>query len=231
MQLHNSQFTTLRGNSQFAISHWLLALGLLLAGVGGAFLPWIWYESVALQLTGPGLAEFVKFLPAVRTGQVQIERLYFLWPLFVAMLALPLFAVNQTLRLPAWLRRLLRALVVPLALTGLSPVWTPAILMTPEFRLQTGLAGLAVGLAVVAPLGQRIPLRWLAALLLAGGLAALILPVWQFNLIQPGLAEAYHDPAALGWGWQLTAGGILLSLVTAVWAGLQGGQKTGRPES
>lgn len=200
------------------ISSWLLSLGLLLTGIGGAFLPWVWREGVALQLTAPGLAEFVKFLPEVRSGQVQIERLFFMLPLFLAMLALPLFATNQTLKLPMWLRWLMRLAVIPLALASLSPVWTPAILVSPEFRLQTLLAATAVGLAVIAPLFKRLPLRILIILLVVGDLAALTLPLWQFSLIQAGISEAYHQPISLGWGWWLTEGGIVLSVVGGVWS-------------
>ncbi len=200
------------------ISSWLLSLGLLLTGIGGAFLPWVWREGVALQLTAPGLAEFVKFLPEVRSGQVQIERLFFMLPLFLAMLALPLFATNQTLKLPIWLRWLMRLAVIPLALASLSPVWTPAILVSPEFRLQTLLAATAVGLAVIAPLFKRLPLRILIILLVVGDLAALTFPLWQFSLIQAGISEAYHQPISLGWGWWLTEGGIFMSVVGGVWS-------------
>ena len=205
-------------NSSFIISHWLLALGLLFTGVGGAFLPWIWRESVALQLTAPGLAEFVKFLPEIRTGQVEVERLFFLLPLFLAMLALPLFAINRQLRLPGWVRWVMRLIVIPLSLAALSPVWTPAILIAPEFRLQTALAIVAVGLAVIASLLKKIPLKLLVGLLVAGGLAALILPVWQFSLVQAAMVETYHQPVSLGWGWWLTVGGIVLTIVAGIWA-------------
>lgn len=191
---------------------WLLTLGLFLAGLGGAFLPWVWREPVALQLTAPGLAEFVKFLPQVRYNEVAGQRLFFLLPLFLAILALPLLSENPRLALPPWLRRLLRLAVVPLALAALSPVWTPAVLTAPEFRLQTLLAVGAVVLAAGGPLWRRLPLRPLLALLLTGGLAALVLPWWQFSLIQPGLAEAYNQPVALGWGWWLTVGGIVMSM-------------------
>jgi hypothetical protein len=191
----------------------------MLAGVGGAFLPWIWYESVALQLTAPGLAEFVKFLPEVRTGQLQLQRLYFLLPLFLAMLGLPLLTFNQALRLPVWLRWLLRVAVLPLALAALSPVWTPAILIAPEFRLQTLLAVFAVGLAVIAPLLKRLPFKVLGVFLVGGGLAALILPAWQFSLAQPSISEVYHDSVSLGWGWWFTAGGLVFSFVGGIWVG------------
>lgn len=198
--------------SRLELAGWLLVLGLLLAGLGGAFFPWVWREPVALQLTAPGLAEFVKFLPQVRYNQVAVQRLFFLLPLFLTLLALPLLAANPRLPLPLWLRWLLGMAVIPLALAALSPVWTPTILVAPEFRLQTMLAGGSVVLAAAAPLWRKLPLQPLLILLLIGGLAALVLPWWQFSLIQPGLAEAYHQPVALGWGWWLTVSGIVLSL-------------------
>ena len=204
-------------NSKLIFASLLLALGLLVTGIGGAFAPWIWRPSVALQLTGPGLAEFVKFLPEIRLGQIEIERLYFLLPLFVAMLFLPLFACNKALVLPAWLRWSLRLTVIPLALASLSPVWTPAILMATEFRLQTILAGVAVGLAVVGPLFKWLSLKILVWLLILGGLAAISLSYWQFNLIQASISEVYHQPIWLGWGWWLAVGGVVLSAVGGMW--------------
>lgn len=197
---------------------WLPALGLLLTGIGGAFAPWIWREAVALQLTGPGLAEFIKFLPELRTGQLQINRLYFLLPLFLTMLALPLFSTNKHLILPIWLRWFMRLAVIPLALASLSPVWTPAVLTSPEFRLQTLLAVAAIGLAIVAPVFKNIPLKILVIGWCLGGIAAIVLPWWQYVLIQPGIAEAYHETIALGWGWWLTVGGVAAGIIGGIWA-------------
>lgn len=202
-------------NTQHALraGSWLAAAGLLLTGIGGAFLPWVWRESVALQLTGPGLAEFVKFLPDLRLLRIEIERLYFLLPLFLAMLALPLFAANKALLLPAWLRWLLRLAVFPLALAAISPVWKPGVLIAPEFRLQTLLAMIAVGLAVVAPLLKNIPLKLLVGMWVIGGAAAIFLPIQQFSLTQSGISEAYQQTVHLGWGWWLTVVGIVMSIV------------------
>jgi hypothetical protein len=212
--LEIQQSPDLSRNPQQAIrlSSWLLALGLLLTGIGGAFLPWIWREGVALQLTGPGLAEFVKFLPDVRTMQVKVERLFFLLPLFLAMLAMPIFAGNKRLVLPPWLRWMMRLTTIPLALASLSPVWAPPILLAPEFRLQTVLATIAIGLAIITPLFKHLPLKVLAILLIGGGLTAIIIPLWQFNLIQSAMTETYREPVNLGWGWWLTVGGIILSI-------------------
>lgn len=199
----------------------LLVLGLLLAGIGGGFLPWLWRAPVAQQLTAPGLAEFIKFLPEVRLGQIQTERLYFLGPLFVSMLALPPVSAQPKLFLPAWLRWLLRLAVLPLALAGLSPVWTPAILIAPEFRLQTLLAVLTIGLALIAPLLQKVPLTPLLLLLLAGSLLGLGLAWWQFSLVQSSIATAYHEPVSLGWGWWVTVAGIILSIFGGAIASLR----------
>jgi hypothetical protein len=198
------------------VSRGLLIGGILLGGIGGGFAPWIWRESVALQLTAPGLAEFIKFLPEVRLGQLQIERLYFLLPLFWAMLTLPLFIENRGLMLPRWLRWAGRLATIPLALASLSPVWTPAILRAPEFRLQTLLAGCALGLALVAPLLRRLPLKILILGSCLGGIIAIILPVWQFSLIQMPLMDVYRGPVALGWGWWLTVSGMVISLLGGV---------------
>lgn len=215
--IHNTQHvsrSTLHASHSLASR--LLVFGLLLTGCGGAFLPWIWRDSVALQLTAPGLAEFVKFLPEVRYGQVQLQRLFFLLPLFLAMLILPLVVENKRLALPRWLRWALRLAVIPLALAALSPVWTPAILLAPEFRLQTLLALIAMGLAVIAPILHRLPLPGLIILLLGSGVAAIILPIWQFGLIQASIVEAYHEPVSLGWGWWLTVAGLVLSIASGI---------------
>ncbi len=202
---HVSRFT-------LRASRFLLPLGLFLTGLGGGFAPWIWRKSVALQLTGPGLAEFVKFLPEIRTGEIHIQRLYFLLPLWVAMLLLPLVVENRRSSLPVWLRWSLRLAIIPLALASLSPVWTPAILMASEFRLQTLLAGLAVGPAIIAPWLRWLPLKLLVVVLIGGGLAALILPWQHFNLVQAGISAAYSQPVSLGWGWWLTAAGLVASM-------------------
>jgi hypothetical protein len=188
------------------ISRWLVVLGLFLAGVGGGFAPWVWRESVALQLTAPGLAEFVKFLPEVRTLQLQVARLHFLYPVFLAMIALPILVENKALQLPGWARWGLRLSVIPLALASLSPVWTPTILLNAEFRTQTLLAMVALSLTLIATLLKNLPLKIEIVLLMIGSLGAIVLPLWQFNLVQMAISAVYAEPVTLGWGWWLTGG-------------------------
>jgi hypothetical protein len=199
-------------------SHYVIVFGIWLAGVGGSFMPWLWRDAVALQLTAPGLAEFVKFLPEVRTVQLFVTRLDFLQPLFWAMIALPLIVENQALRLPIFWRWLLRASVMPLALASLSPVWTPTTLTNEEFRLQTMLAVVAMGLTVFAPLFKRLPLWLLVIAITLGGIRAIVLAGLQFSLIQTSLANVYAEPVSLGLGWWLTMAGVSLSIIGGGWA-------------
>ena len=59
MEISNSNSPTQNPTRNSKIAAWAVTVGLLLTGIGGGFAPWIYRESVALQLTAPGLAEFV----------------------------------------------------------------------------------------------------------------------------------------------------------------------------
>ena len=61
----------------------LLLGAMVMVGVGGGFAPWVYHDVVALQLTAPHLAEYVKFLGEVRLGMLNVQRLHFLLPLAV----------------------------------------------------------------------------------------------------------------------------------------------------
>lgn len=194
---------------------YLLPISLLAFAIGAAFAPWVYRAPVAEQLTAPGLAEFVKFLAEKRLGLLPIQRLHFLFPAASAALMLPLFAVNRELRLHWSVNALLRLATLPTALAILSPVWSPGVLMSAEFRAQTTIAAIAIGLAVIAPLLRGLPLRWLtiAAALIA--LAATVFAVRQFLLAQDAISAVYASPVSLGWGGWLTlvgSAGLILSV-------------------
>jgi hypothetical protein len=89
-------------------------------------------------------------------------------------------------------------------------------LRAPEFRLQTILAILVLGLAVFAGQLRTLPLKPLVIGLMAGGVTGIVLPIWQFSLIQASMTDVYREPVSLGWGWWLTATGIVTSIVAGV---------------
>ncbi|OQY35785.1 MAG: hypothetical protein B6243_04490 [Anaerolineaceae bacterium 4572_5.2] len=183
---------------------WILPASLILLGVGGGFAPWVYRPPAALQLTAPGLAEFVKFLAEARLGLLPIQRLHFLLPLATAALSLPLVAGNRQLGLHWSLNGLLRLLVLPMSLALLSPVWSPGVLLNQEFRLQTFSAGAAVALAIIAPLFKTIPLKYLTTSIAALATLSLTLALRQFYLVDDAIGVTYAGAIQLGWGGWLT---------------------------
>ena len=196
---------------------WLLIFSLLALAIGGGFGAWVYRAPVALQLTPPGLAEYVKFLSEVRFGQLLIERLYFLLPLAVAAYSIPLIAVNEQLGLHWSLNWLLRLSVAPLALSLLSPIWAPDRLLNEEFRLQTFIAAGAIGLALFAFIFSKLSLRWLVLAVTLLSVRAVWLALQTFFLATEAIAATYASPISLGWGGWLTIAGAAGLVVSAAW--------------
>jgi len=192
---------------------WVLLGGCLLAAAGASFAPWVDRPPAALVLTAPDLAEFVKFLPEVRSGALPVHRLLFLLPLFVVTLSLSLVVMSPRLAYAAWVRRLALALVVPLSLTLLPPVWSPGVLLSAEFRLQTMACVLCLALVVASRWLRHLPPQPLTAFLLCLWLGAPLLALWQFWTVQAAVTSAYASPILPGWGGWATAVGCGLMIV------------------
>ena len=136
----------------------------------------------------------------------------------------------------------LLALAAVAALNLLPPAWSPYILATPEFRLQTMTLLLCLALAGISPFAaliltpqtfleavgegalaaRRSGCLWWAAHLIAflralfivalAG-AAIYFPLAQFQWILPALADLYGRPPATDWGPTLMAVGLAGLLV------------------
>lgn len=206
--------------SRFPALRWqpvaLVLVGWLLIAVGywGA---WIAPPAAGLRILGLDWAEYVKFMQPVRSGEIKLLREGFYLPLAALSLSLSLLAHRGNLPLPGAARWLANGLAVPAALSMLPPAWTPPLLTTPEFRLQTAAIAVCVLAALVSyPLLRRFPARaaaWTVTLL---ALAATALPLWYFSRLLPGLAELYHRsapvgpaPALMALGFGLLAAGSL----------------------
>lgn len=114
---------------------WLIVgVFLIIAGYWG---PWVVHASPALTLIGLDLAEYVKFLPEFRSGQLRLWREGFYLPLFATSLTLSLVASRRELRIPRVARGAVWLSALPIALSMLPPAWSPPILWAPEFRPQT----------------------------------------------------------------------------------------------
>ncbi len=211
-----SNLPTDQSSSLPIFARWTLLGGLLLAALGASFAPWVYRPPAALILTAPDLAEFVKFLPEVRDRSLTVHRLLFLLPLFIATFALPFVTVSARLTFPRWARWLVFAFVIPMALTLLPPVWSPGVLLSPEFGLQTLACLLCLGLVVVSRWLRSIPARLLSMLLIPPSAAAPVLALWQFFLAREAIARAYVGPIAPGWGAWLVGAGFILTILGAL---------------
>lgn len=191
----------------------LVMLGWLLVALG-YWGPWVPAAASGLRVLGLDLAEYVKFMAEVRSGQLVITREVFYLPLVALSISLSLLAHRRELRLPAGLRWLLNLLAAPVALALLPPAWTPPLLTVPEFVKQTWAIGLCALLALASwPLLRRLPGRMTTILLVVLALLAVFPPLVSFARLLPALAAIYHHPVGVGRGlWQMPLGWLLLAV-------------------
>lgn len=186
----------------------LIGIALVLVGYWG---PWVNHKTAALVLNGLDIAEFVKFLPGVRTGtEFMIRELFYLPPLAAA-LCLALVGSSRHLRYPLWARAIMVIIAMVLAIIVLPPY--PFIfqaLSSDEFRRQCLMGAGCLAVIAASLLYRRLPRTVVAGLLIAVSLAGAIPPLWQFLSIRSALDRVYGQPVHIGWGLWLTAVGFLV---------------------
>jgi hypothetical protein len=188
----------------------LLPAGWVLATVG-YFGPWIAHQTAALTLSGADMGEFVKFLPSVLDGSLQITRQFFYLPPIAVVVGVSLLSGRDELGYPRLLRAFMLLLAIPISLQLLPPAWAPSTLLIAEFRLQTIALGLCWLLLAASWLLGRLP-SWLVGSLSAGlSLGALILSSWQLFVATPAVSELYRIQPGIGWGLFLCLAGLALT--------------------
>lgn len=188
----------------------LLLAGWLLAALGywGA---WVWAAPAGLRVAGIDLAEYVKFIAEVRSGQIRLTREVFMLPLVAISLSMSLLAHRSELNLWAPLRWIINLLSIPVALSMLPPAWTPSLLTTPEFVRQTVAIAVCVIVALLSyPLLRRLPLIASAVVVVLLALLSIILPLANLIKLRVPLETIYGHPAALGTGPILLTIGLIL---------------------
>jgi hypothetical protein len=189
----------------------LLAIAVGLAGYYG---PWLMHRAAGLVVIGLDLAEYVKFVPQVISGQIALQREVFYLPLMAGSIAASLLASRRWL--PLWSRWALAFLAAPLALAMLPPAWSPAVLRLGEFRIQVLAIGVCLalipGIMITRYLPDRLVLISIAFLSLMSALG----PTWAFLQARPAIAQVYRRPAPLGWGFWLNLVGFFGAAFLAV---------------
>ena len=203
-----------------ALLRWLrsphAATALVLLGwlfiVLGYWGPWIPANAAGLRVLGLDLAEYVKFIAEVRSGQITLTREVFYLPLLALSISLSLLAHRPELRLPGLARWGLNLLAVPAALAMLPPAWTPGLLATPEFVKQTAAIGMCIVVAVLSyPVLRRLQAKLVAGMILLLALLAVVPPLLTFARLSPALDAIYGRQLPPGRGlWHMPLGFVLL---------------------
>lgn len=187
----------------------LLPVGWVLAAIG-YYGSWIAHTTAALSLSGVDMGEFVKFLPEVLDGSLPVIRQLFYLPPFATVVSIALLIGSRRLGFPWLLRAGALLLAVPVSLQLLPPAWSPASLMTTEFRLQAMALGFCWLLLAGFWLLGRLP-AWLSGSLSAVlSLAALGLSTWQFFVVKPAIDVVYRVPPGIGWGFLMCMVGLAI---------------------
>ncbi len=197
------------------LARFLLPIGGTLTLIG-YFGPWVAHPVAGLVITGLDLGEYVKFLAAVRGGEVTIWREGFYLPLVAASLALSLYAFDAKLRYGWLMRALLLGIAVIAALNMLPPAWSPDKLRQPEFRLQVVAIGICLGAMSVSPFLALVPrvLRGAFAFLLVA--AAIWWPLSGFLRVLPAIGDIYNQPLVPGWGMYVMTIGLVIILIATI---------------
>lgn len=188
----------------------LLALALIVAGYFG---PWVAHKDAALILAADDLAEFIKFMPVVRSGQVSIMRELFFVPIWLGSIGLALFGGRQK---NLALKIFLGLLSLIFVLTPLPPfTFLIDAYKSPEFGLTFWVTVAAVLTSVALALLGRRTLRadrGEAILWILFGLAIASIAPLHFIKVQPEIAKLYAFN--IGWGFFATImGGVGLSAI------------------
>ena len=194
---------------------WLLPIGWAVAAVG-YFGPWIGHQTAALTVTGVDMAEFVKFVPGIAEASFPIFRELFYLPPLAVVVSVAVLIGSKELAYPRPFRALVLGLALPLSLQLLPPAWSPGVLLTAEFRLQTAALLLCWLLLASFWLLARLPVVVRSALSAIPVLGAGTLPVWQFVILRPAIDGVYGSPVSLGWGLFACLAGLALIVVTNV---------------
>jgi hypothetical protein len=204
---------TARKRGRFRPIRFLLPAGWVLAAIGYLG-PWLSHSTAALTLSGVDMAEFVKFLPEVIEGSLTITRQIFYLPPFAIVFSIALLVGSRYLRYPMLLQFLMLFGAIPVSLQLLPPAWSPASLLTSEFRLQT--IALAVSWLLLACwwLWRRLAVLLTGSLSAGLSLLATVLPAWHLLVVKPSVDRVYGNPPSIGWGFLVCTAG--LALVTAM---------------
>jgi hypothetical protein len=188
---------------------WLLPISILLTLIG-YFGSWIGNPVAGLVVTGLDMGEYIKFLPSIIGGSIQIWREGFYLPLVTVSLTLSLQVFRPELRYGWVVRALLIAVAIMAALNLLPPAWTPQRMLTAEFRQQFITIGLLLAAVAFSPFLALLPRKVVGTVITIVALVAAWVPTVGFLRVLPDISLVYNRPQSGGWGIYVMLLGLIL---------------------
>lgn len=187
---------------------------LLLVGLTAVFIGyltvWLPGPSAGLRLIGLELGEWIKFL-----GVRQSRDLFYLPPILLGTIIALLTAGWRNDRWQTWVARALAVLVGLLAFPAVAAITTEP---RSEWLARMIGVSLVFGVSLAATLyaHYRQGTRWVWWMVLIMSWLGFVLPLWQYAVVQPVVAEALRQPVGIGLGLWLNSAGFLLISLAAV---------------
>lgn len=182
--------------------------------LAGYFGPWVGHRAAGLVIPGLDLGEYVKFLPVVRSGEVHVWREGFYLPLCTVSLALSLHAFRSEFRYHWLAKAALLGVAIVAALNMLPPAWSPGLLRTGEFRLQTAAIAICLAAVLTSPFLGLLPSIITGSIVIVLAAASAWFPVSGFLAVLANIEALYNNPIRPGWGMWLMLAGLALTIVT-----------------
>jgi len=195
----------------------ILVLVALLAALAGYFGPWTWHPAVAFRYSADDLAEFAKYMPVVRAGQLAMTRELFYLPVWLASIGLAVWLGRYVRR--GWIRW---SLGLPVLYAAVWPMPTYPFIVdayrSPEFGASFWGSVVVAGLCMAAlGLGHRMSDRAEAVVwIVIGALGAAVAPL-LFIRLKPALDALHSWPMSVGWGIFATMIGFAGVAVFGLW--------------
>ena len=175
----------------------------------GCFGPWVYHRSGALSLNAYDMAEWITFLPQVRSGSLTVGRFHFLGLLSLTTVLTAAWALGSPRR---WWALALSVLGVVMLMPGY-----PFILWyRTDYGVQVQL-GLATATIVVSILsGWLRKTTVMLGLTTLAALIGMVLSSWSLVAVRPAVTELYGAIPTIGWGWYAMNAGLMSLLVMSV---------------
>ena len=209
-------------------------LGLVLV-LAGYWAPWVAHPSAGLAIAEIDFNEFPKFMPQVRSGELEVWREAFYLTLLAPAVGLAVWAAGrqstgtqERLSLSYASIRVAVARAVRgfsagrwlLRLIALGLLITPSVFNVfeaAEFQTQLRLVGLVAGVILLTPLVRRLPVRLVCLLLAVWFVACALAPAREFAQLLPALQAIYRRSIIIGWGFWAALAGFALLVVAELW--------------